>query len=58
MNVFGMSDALHLAEPLLEGTPLTIWVMAPIYAVCYAVILAVTETVRKYKTKKGENNEI
>lgn len=58
MNVFGMRDAFHLAEPLLEGTPLTIWVMAPIYAVCYAVILAVTETVRKYKTKKGENNEI
>jgi hypothetical protein len=51
MQAFDMSDAFHIAEPLLEGTPLTIWVMAPIYLVCYGVILAVIEAVRHGKSK-------
>ena len=49
MNVFDMSDAMHLAEPLLSDTPLTIWVMAPMYAVAYAIILFVAEIVKKHK---------
>ena len=57
MQAFDMSDAFHIAEPLLEGTPLTIWVMAPIYLVCYGVILAVIEAVRKHKNKDGKINE-
>lgn len=53
MQTFDMSDAFHIAEPLLEGTPLTIWVMAPIYFVCYGVILFVIEAVRKKNSQKG-----
>lgn len=52
MNVFDMSDAMHLAEPLLDGTPLTIWVMAPMYAAAYAMILAVAEIVKKHGKKQ------
>ncbi len=40
---------------MLEGTSLTAWVIAPIYAVCYASVLFIIELVRKYKTKKVEN---
>lgn len=48
----GLADAFHIYTPLLSNTPLTTWVMAPIYAVCYALILFIIELVRKYKTKK------
>ena len=49
MNVFDMSDAFHLAEPLLPDTSLTTWVMAPMYVVSYAIILLVVEIVKKRK---------
>ena len=52
MSVFNMSDAYHIVEPLLPDTPLTAWVMAPMYAVGYAIILGVIEF---FKNKK-ENN--
>ena len=52
MATFNMSDAYHIAEPLLSGTPLTAWVMAPIYAVCYTLItLAVEKFCYKPKNK-------
>lgn len=52
MQIFNMSDAFHIAEPLLDGTPLTAWVMAPMYAGAYAIILLVIELVKKYNFKK------
>jgi hypothetical protein len=52
MQTFKMSDAFHIAEPLLPGTPLTAWVMAPMYAFAYAVILFAFEIVRKRKNIK------
>ncbi len=52
MQTFKMSDAFHIAEPLLPGTPLTAWVMAPMYAFAYAVILFAFEIVRKRKKIK------
>lgn len=39
MHTFQLSDAFHIAEPLIPGTPLTAWVMAPMYAVGYGLIL-------------------
>ena len=52
MSVFGFSDSFHIAEPILSGTSLTAWVMAPIYAVCYGLVLLIIELVRKYKKKR------
>ena len=49
IGCMGMSDAFHIYTPLLDGTPLTTWVMAPIYAVCYSIILIVFEKIRKHK---------
>lgn len=51
MHTFDLSDAFHIAEPLLPNTPLTAWVMAPMYVTAYAIILLVIELVRKYKNK-------
>ncbi len=49
MHTFNLSDAFHIAEPLLPGTPLTAWFMAPIYAVSYALILFIIELIKKNK---------
>ena len=47
MSVFGFADSFHIVEPILSGTPLTAWVMAPLYAVGYGLVLLVIELVRK-----------
>lgn len=47
MHTFSLPDAYHIAEPLLPGTPLTAWVMAPMYAVGYGLILLIAELVKK-----------
>jgi hypothetical protein len=52
MHVFDMSDAFHIKEPLLSNTPLTAWVMAPMYFGAYAVILLVIELVKRKKFSK------
>ncbi len=52
MAVFGFSDSFHIVEPMLDGTPLTVWVIAPIYLTCYAAVLFAFELVRKYRSKK------
>ncbi len=57
MHTFDLSDAFHMAEPLIDGTPLTAWVMAPIYATAYAAILAGIELYRKHKRKATEQKE-
>ena len=49
MYQFKMSDAFHIVEPLLPNTNLTAWVMGPMYAVAYAIILFVVELVKKKK---------
>ena len=52
MSVLGLDDAFHIVEPMLDGTPLTVWVVAPIYAIGYATVLWIIEIVRKHKRRK------
>lgn len=52
IGCLGISDAFHIYTPLLDDTPLTTWVMAPIYMVCYAVILLIIEIVRKKRKER------
>jgi len=47
-----ISDAFHIYTPLIPDTPLTTWGMAPIYAVCYALLLLAVELVRRHRSKK------
>ena len=51
MSVLGFADAFHIVEPILPGTPLTAWVMAPFYAAGYGTVLLVIELIRKRKQK-------
>ena len=52
IGCLGVSDAFHIYTPLISGTPLTTWVMGPIYAVCYTLLLLIIEQVRKHRSNK------
>ena len=52
MSVLGLDDAFHIVEPILDGTPLTAWVMAPLYAAGYGLVLLAFELVKKHLNKK------
>lgn len=58
ISVFHYNDAFNIMSPILSGTNLTAWVMAPIYLAVYALILLTVELIRKYspKTKEKTNN--
>ncbi len=51
MAVFNVSDAYHIVEPLLPNTPLTAWVMAPMYAVGHGLVFLGIELGRKFSNK-------
>ena len=51
IGALGLSDAFHIYTPLISNTPLTTWGMAPIYAVCYTLLLLIIELVRKHMAK-------
>lgn len=54
--VLGFEDSFHIFEPILSGTPLTAWVMAPLYAVGYGIVLLVIELIRSRKQKNTSTN--
>lgn len=56
ITVIGHDDAIHMINPILPNTPLTIWFVAPLYFVLYAIIILIVELVRKKKNKKIQGN--
>lgn len=58
MSVFGFNDSFHIVEPMLSNTPLTAWVIAPIYIAGYSLVLLSIEIIRKYKSKKTQTKLI
>lgn len=52
MFVLDYSNPFYMAEPALDGTVFTVWVIAPIYAAVYALILWTVELARKRKKEK------
>ena len=53
VSVMGYGDALHMVNPILDNTPFTIWVVAPMYFALDALILLIIELIRK----KQKNNQ-
>ena len=51
MAVFHVSDAFHIVEPLLSDTPLTAWVMGPMYLSAHGLIFAAVEWFRRHSQK-------
>lgn len=52
MCVFDYGNPFFMTGPALDGTPFTVWVIAPIYIAVYALILLIVELVRRRKAKQ------
>ena len=50
IGALGYSDAFHIRTPILSGTPLTAWVMAPLYILIYGFVVLIIELVRRKKS--------
>ena len=48
--VFNYGNPFYMYEPVIANTPLTVWVIAPIYIVGYSIIILTIELIRKKKT--------
>ena len=57
MAAFPIDDAFHIVEPLLDGTPLTAWVMGPMYVFAHGLIFLIVELVKRHKKSKAEAKE-
>jgi hypothetical protein len=55
MCVLHYSNPFYMTGPALDGTPFTVWVIAPIYIAVYALILGITELVRYKRRGKAKN---
>ena len=58
MCVLDIGNPFYMTEPALDGTVFTVWVIAPIYIVVYALIILIVELVRLFKNRnqKQEKN--
>ena len=52
MCVLDFDNPFYMTAPALDGTVFTVWVITPIYAVVYTLIILVTELLRKKKSSK------
>ena len=49
--VFNYSNPFYMYAPVIPNTPLTVWVIAPIYIVGYICIILAIELTRKFRKK-------
>lgn len=52
ITVMGYGDAYHMVNPVLSGTPFTIWFIAPIFIALHLAITFTVELIRKKKNKQ------
>ena len=57
IGALGKSDAFHIIDPLLSGTPLNTWVVMPIYIVVYGITLLAFELVRNHGAKSSNKHK-
>lgn len=55
MSVFGYDDAFYIYNPILSGTPLTVWLIAAIFAVVYIAFFVVYELVKRKLSNKNKD---
>lgn len=57
ISVLGRNDAFYIFKPILSGTPLTVWVLTPIFIGIYVAFMITYELIKR-KLKKKENADI
>lgn len=61
ISVLGYDNAFYINSPILSGTPLTVWVLAPIFAILYVVFMVcyylISNKLSQKKKSKIEEKE-
>lgn len=52
IHALNFTHAFFIDHAILSGTPLTIWIIAPIFAVGYAIFMVIVEWIRRKKKKE------
>lgn len=52
ISVLGYDDAFYIMNPILSGTPLTVWLLIPIFIVFYTIFMIVYELIKRKMEKK------
>ncbi len=53
----GLNTAFYINEPIIDGTPLTVWVLIPIFAVGFTLYMLVDQAIRFKIHKKKETSK-
>ena len=54
----GISTAFYINESIIDGTPLTVWVLIPIFVVGFTIYMFIDQTIRFKIRKKKESNVV
>ena len=54
----GISTAFYMNESIIDGTPLTVWVLIPIFVVGFTIYMFIDQTIRFKIRKKKESNVV
>ena len=52
IHALNFTHAFYIDHAILSGTPLTIWIIAPVFAVGYAIFMVIVEWIRRKKKKE------
>ena len=55
MSVFDYSDAFYINNPILSGTPLTVWVLIPIFVALYTLFMVSYGLIRRKLQKRNDS---
>lgn len=56
--VLDVSTAFYMNHPCISGTPLTVWVLIPIFAGVYALYMTCHELIRRHLKNRKKNKEV
>lgn len=56
--VLDVNSAFYINRPCIPGTPLTVWVLIPIFAGVYALYMTCHELIRRHLKNRKKNKEV
>lgn len=54
IHVLNFGSAFYIDNPILDGTPLTVWVIAPVFGVGYVLYMVALELLRRRKKREKQ----
>ena len=55
ISTLGYGNAFYINGPILDGTPLTVWLLIPIFTALYALFMIIYEVVKRKIQKRKDS---